>query len=658
MNAAPSVDKLPESIRAVIDAEPAVAVRLKKGMALRDILSSQEWAEDWARQSDPSLKTLFARLLLRFGSTAFEEEKGAEEALKDGLHTGAEWRAGLARLRKAGVLFAIRKTWGDRLYYVPTDMAAVWQRLILPANAEPLAAIDSASVVPRPAPYRPPLALMLLSAWAFIGRKGLPLTAKGALSKPAAEKLASVMRIASEELAPLGLVYPQHDQQPAASALAVDLGLVTGVLKRTDGAIAVDAAGVAAWTANSIGDADVILHRRILERYAASDPARHMAASAIAGCRPDAWYREREIARIGVRPFDVEVWLDLLAAFGWTERGIFGNEGVFRLTVPLDTIACAAAHDETEPFLVQPDGEIYVPPGVGLAERWALEELAEPVSADHVYVYRLTKAAAERAYENGWPLERARSFLERGSGMPVPGPVEDALRDWLRNLGKIRLEEAVLLRTDSAETASWLLEDAEIAGKLAERLGDRDFLVSRDALKGLEARLAKTGFKPSKISSAPAGAGGAEETAASQTTDRNEASAEPGWIYCGNVLSFYEPDRSAVSDSELFPGLEQVPAAWFRKPGAYHATTRQELIRRAIGWRTALQLGDDEAEPDLFVPHSIDTRADGWEVRGRWKASAARAGRGTESSETVSLPADQFGLVKIVLPQWDSPGLT
>ncbi|WP_123039945.1 helicase-associated domain-containing protein [Cohnella candidum] len=652
MNAAPSVDKLPESIGAVIGAEPAVAVRLKRGMVLRDILSSPEWAEDWARQSDPTLKRLFACLLLRFGSTAFEEEKGAVEALKDGLHTGAEWRAGLARLRRAGVLFAIRKTWGDRLYYVPTDMAAVWQRLLLPANAEPLAAIESADVVPRPAPYRPTLALKLLSAWAFIGRKGLPLTAKGAISKPAAEKLASVMKIASEELAPLGLVYPQHDQQPAASALAVDLGLVTGVLKRMDGAIAVDAAGAAAWTANPIAFADAVLHRRILERYAASDPARHMAASAIADCRPDAWYRELEIARIGVRPIDVEVWLDLLAAFGWAEWGTIGNEGVFRLTVPLDISVFAAAEDETEPFHVQPDGEIYVPPGVGLAERWALEELAEPVSADRVYVYRLTKSAAERAYENGWPLERVRSFLERGSGMPVPGPVEDALRDWLRNLGKIRLEEAVLLRTDSAETASWLLEDAEIAGKLAERLGDRDFLVSRDALKGLEARLAKTGFKPSKPPAAPA-----EGTAASETADRNEASTEPGWIYCGTVLSFYEPDRSVVSDSELFPGLEQVPAAWFRKPGAYHATTRQELIRRAIGWRTALQLGDDEAEPDLFVPHSIDTHADSWEVRGRWKAREDQAGRGADTYETVSLPADRFGLVKIVLPQWDSPSV-
>ncbi|MBW5444690.1 hypothetical protein GE107_01235 [Cohnella sp. CFH 77786] len=644
MNVRPSVERLPDSVRKLIATDKTVASRIAGGMELPDVLASPAWAAEWAERAELPLKRIFGGILLRYGAVPFEEEKGEAESLRDGGYTGAERRVALARLRRSGILFAVRKTWGDRLYYVPTDMVPVWQRLILPANAAPLDAADAAEVRVTPAPFRLPLALELLSAWASVRRTGIPLTAKGAMSKSAAAKLASAMRLTAEELAPLGLVYPAHEQQPATAALAVDLGLCVGALRKRGSEIVADESGMTPWLEKTPAEAEAEIHRLVLERYVSADPERHLSASAVAACREGFWHKERDIAGIGVDPAAAEAWLRMLIAFGWAERGTFRGEGVFRLLVSLEEDPDKTGYGDAEPFLVQPDGEIYVPPGVGLGARWQLEEISERVSADRMFVYRLTKSASERAFAAGWRQEDVVRFLESGGDAPLPEPVSGALSDWFGRLGKTRMTEETLLRTDSAETACRLLEDPETASCLIERLGDRDFIVDRAKVPALEARLAKIGspaISP-KPKSVP------QESPAAGRDGLNEA----GWIPCSRVLSFYEPDRTVASADELFPGVGEVPSAWLRKPGLYHASTRQEIIRRAIGWRAALQIGDETGQA-VFVPHALHERGDGWEVSGRWRPAGEAAGFAADPSGPVTLPADRLGALRIVLPEWE-----
>lgn len=637
MNARDSAAKLPEAVRRLIAAHPAAARRLLGGYSLEDTLSSPEWAADWAAGAETPLKRTLGMVLLRYGASAFEEGTGEAEALRDGLATGAEWRVALAGLRRSGVLFAVRKTWGERLFYVPEDMVPVWQRLLLPTKAQPLSDSEAAEVRVKASPFRLPLPLELLAAWSTMLEAVLSRTSKGAISKPSAARLAASMRLTPEELSPLELVYPNRDQLPATVALAVDLGLRTGVLRLRDKEVAVSPAGAASWMTLSVAEANAALHEMVVRLYASSDAGRHLAASAIASCGTGGWFRAEQIADIGVAPQAADMWLDVLVSFGWAARGTAGSEDVFRLTAELELHQDKEiAEEAAESIIVQHDGEIYVPPGVGLSDRWTLEHIAERVSADNAFVYRLTKRSCANAFKAGYGEKEIAEFLADRSGMVVPPPVTDALRDWFRNLGKATIAEVALLRTDSEETAKALREDAEISQWLLEQVGSRDFIVDRPKLRLLAARLEKIGYGAVSRTS---------ELTEDVPSERTYADGEPGFIYSGQVPSYFEPDRSHFSPGELFPGYADIPQAWLRQPGIYHASTRRDLIRRAIDWRTELRIGPGDGSG--FVPLTIQESGERWEVKGRWK-SEKRDGVGG----LVTLSSEEVDAVMIVLPDW------
>jgi hypothetical protein len=579
MNARECAAGLPDSVRRAIESDPAVRRRREGGMELEQILSSSEWAAEWASRADRLLKEALRRIMLRYGASAFEEEKSEEEAIRDGRWTGAEWRVALAGLRLAGVLFAVRKPWGDRLYYVPADMAAIWQRLLLPTGAEPLNLQETGEVAAGAYPFRLPLSLELLSVWADIRRTAVALTAKGAVSKPSAAKIGSAMRLTAEEVEAFGLAHAHRDQLPASVALALDLGLRTGVLSRREREISVSFARADVWMNRSVQAADAELHRLAMCAYAAHDPGRLMAASAVSGCRAFSWYRDRDIVRIGIAPGAWEAWLHLLVAFGWAERGIYRGEAVFRLLTELSdertrTSGPYAAATE-ERVAVMPDGEIYVPPGVGMQVRWRLESVCERVTADRLFVYRLSAPSIRRACAGGWREPELREYLEEVSGSELPGPVREALRDWYRTNGQDRIAESPEPEEDSLPPA-------------------QDFSGS-------------------------------------------------GWICAAAAPPLDRQDEEPVSAAGLFPGLTDIPPIWLRKPGSYHATTRRELVRRALGWRTALQVGEEEGR--LFVPEALETAGGGkWRVRGRWRNAADGEG------EPDALPAERCSPLMIVLP--------
>ena len=56
-----------------------------------------------------------------------------EEQLLEAVPPGAagvNYRLGLLRLLQSGLVFAVRKGWGEKLYFIPTDTFMPWYRII------------------------------------------------------------------------------------------------------------------------------------------------------------------------------------------------------------------------------------------------------------------------------------------------------------------------------------------------------------------------------------------------------------------------------------------------------------------------------------------------------------------------------------------------
>jgi len=665
-----SVAALPDNIRRLVSSHPSVSARLREGEPLHKVLSSPAWAASWAAQADDLALLALKGLLLRYGANAFEAEKGEAEAVAKRDMTGAEWRAAAAFLRRCGVIFAVRKTWGQRLYYIPSDMVPVWQRILMPVRARPLPPESWGEVRRAWDPSRLAFPLEMLCVWSRIRQKPVSLTAKGAIAKPAAARLAQEVRLQPEELAPLGLVYPQREWVTPGVALALDLGLATGVLRMEGKEICASPDGLSPWMGESMTAVNAAFYRLVMERYASADPGLHLAASAVTALETDAWYEDEALAACGIRREAAQNWLRLLAAFGWAERGEWRGRGVFRLMPDLaglaesegrfgpsgsgpgeDGLCGIRPEPEDERCIIQPDGEIWVPPQVSLAERWFLEDIAERVTADRMFVYRLTRPSCAGAFARGRSEAEVRKKLEQCAGAPLPEPVSEAIAGWFRSFGRVRLvENAVLLRAENEETARRLLEDEDLASCLAERIGERDFLVKGAKLGALKKRLAYLGYE-----AAVTRAGGAAASADAGTEDTSAKPGEAAWIWSADrQLSILRPDDETDSREALFPGISRIPSAWLTRPCDYHPATRRKLMGLAIAWKAAVRVGKG-GDGALFVPQSIVTRGERWEAKGYWRKEnpAETPDSPGVPAEPAALAAEDAAPLQIVLPALD-----
>jgi len=110
--------------------------------------------------------------------------------------------------------------------------------------------------------------------------------------------------------------------------------------------------------------------------------------------------------------------------------------------------APAPVEPAPEPVSVQGTFEVICPPGASLYARFQLGRIAERVSDDAAAVFRLTRPSIVRAGESGIGVEEALRFLEEHGRAPVPQAVAAYMREWAGHVGRLRLEEAALLRAD------------------------------------------------------------------------------------------------------------------------------------------------------------------------------------------------------------------
>ncbi|MBB6671144.1 helicase-associated domain-containing protein [Cohnella nanjingensis] len=655
MNTEEIAERMPPGLREWLGENASLAERIGNGRPWAAVLGAPDRAAEWAAGCEPPARETMMLIVRRFAGLPFEEDKLLQAAAEEGRWTGAETRVAMQRLRADGILFAVRKAWGDRLFYLPSDMVGVWQRLLLPTHSEPVAPEREADIAARSSDYRLPLSLELLHAWSAVRRYGLPLTAKGAPHKAAIAKIAAAIRLEGAALAALGFAAVGGDPTPPQMALALDLGLHAGVLERGKAEIRVKPDGAARWLEGTAAAIEAKLASIVTLRYAGQDPALHYAATAVGMVVPGVWYREADVA--AAKPGSpasqaIGTWLEVLAAFAWVDRGTLDGREVFRWMIDPDPERAARAAplpDGLERYEVLPDLEIVVPPEVPPGARWALEEIAERASSDVVSLYRLSRSACERASRQGHTPASVAALLEAGSGAPLPEAASAALDDWFRRLGRVEIAETALLRVDEPGLADQIGADAEAAALLAERIGDRYFVVREGARKALEARLAALGYPPSPPRSGPADPGGddAAETAA----------VDAGWAYRRQILSFYELDPTPpASPDELFPGLNDVPATWLRQPRAYHASTIRELVERALHWGTALRVrrktGEEGPEWITFVPQAVSGSSEGWQVSGLVRGAADRdASDRPPAASRATLAADGIGELMIVLPE-------
>lgn len=630
------VGELPEGALAWLREGPWTAGRLAQGRSLAEVLADPSRAAEWAESAPPLARDTLALIVKRFGPAPFPEEKLATEGGRPPFGwTGAELRLAIQLLRRDGIVFAMDRPWGDRLLLVPSDMCAAWRRLLLPLRARPLpeeAWMDGCDAAAAPLSHE------LIAAWSAIRRSGLPLTAKGALRKQDAAKLASAMRLAPKDIPPLAMP-PAWEALPASAVLALRLGSAMGMLRRRGRAISAEPNEAAkAWLALPASEAEL----RLLEQAAdcllsaaAPESGAWLAAESLRDLAPMRWYSAAEIAKAlptKEAAGAAEAWIRFLRAAGWMETGSGAEGAALRWIIEPNPGGLTASADGYDRYELMPDLEAILPPEVPPGARWELELLASRLSEDVVAVYRLDAAACRRAFAGGTSLEQARSALERGSGAPLPGAVDIALRDWFH--------------AASASSAGQPAPLTEAAAPPSGALPQEKGVKQPDAGDEVRHEESRDGRYEERHDDRYRGAAVDDIFGCAASADRTGAPEQArAW-----------DARPPMLSRKLYPGAEGVPPGWLRQPAAYHTSTRKEITERAVGWRSGLRLSKDGAWMDFAPERVVPAERGGWRVWGRPYVREAGSGKPVLAENPIALEAAEIGQIMIWLPDAERGG--
>lgn len=256
--------------------------------------------------------------------------------------------------------------------------------------------------------------------------------------------------------------------------------------------------------------------------------------------------------------------------------------------------------------IVQPTGEILVPPAVPLDERWEIDRLASRVKSDRVSIYRLDQAAVKAGVRQKLDAAQHMEALTTLTRHPLPDNVRVNLSDWYRALGRHRVLEATLIHSQTPEDSRDL--ETLLGADALERLSPTDVIIPAGRVKEILRRLDKAGapmlpdiFRPSEGADDPKKTNDAarplrpewairlpgHDAARSPDTDEFQAIMEQAMFGSRPVhLTYHVPGESRPRSEVVIP--ISVEPQWVQ---AYVLSQRRYVL---VEWKQILDIEETE----------------------------------------------------------------
>lgn len=641
-------DQLPETWKREWMRLPAYRRAMEAGMTLPQAMCDRRVARGLYEDMPARERAVLAHIVIDKGPAEF-----AERDLSPAGLGAAEARVGLLGLRRKGVVLAMRKMWGDRVYRVARDAYSVWREIVMPGLAPGGAPFVCPSDAFSAADGEPlhedggGIAENVFRLLAFIRQVGMPLSKSGVIPKRSLLQLdsrlttdgAAVGEGRSLRCVPAGC--------PPRAAHALETALKLGLIRLDSDGVRLSEERVREWVERS----RLAAATRLMDLWESGRPKAPVwtvhVADYIASLPPGTWYRLAPIVEtvsvyLPCQPGEtvpqraeaaVAGCLLPLAALGML-RAVRTPEGDVRFQ-PVDL------GEEVHECYVQDDFELIVPPAASFGLRWRLESIAESFGSDGTIRYRITPHSIRRACEAGMTAPDVCATLAACAADGVPPHVAETIHEWADRLGRVTVEDVRLLRCRDAQTAEDIAAHPALSAWIVQRLGDRDFWIRRDRNGELRRLLEQAGLPPVWLASeekpagrsdpnrgngdhvgepapVPAGARGGDRRRAANPEPKI-AHGGKGAVRSAEPTAGADAAKASVWDAtipdvrELYPDLDKIPAIWLARPRSYHDSTRKDMIRKAIEWQARLKLRKEGKEISI-APVRLVEGENGWTV--------------------------------------------
>lgn len=376
---------------------PVWRLARQKGWTWEAAAVNEEMIQEAAHLLSPCAAGVLKEMLRLFAAAPVEGEQLVKEVRKRTDLSGAECQLGLAELEAAGILFSVRKAWGERLYFLPLESFSSWQRAIFPFHAEQISLQQKEDLMNgHIRPYCRPFGRQLLAALVTLGRSGLKLTASGTLPKKTVSKLLQSIDFDERWLGAFHLKWSYPESYPLTVAFILEASLAAGLLEQDEGTMKWNKDRLSRWLMLEEAEREQQLMSWLLALLLpASGESAHLAA-VLTDLEAGKWYAEQHMnfmlhsANVLVsdgeeRADDLALqrWYGLWHSLGWLEVADCFSTDHKQLFFRWKTAAPLGAeivdiNQNTSPYaVIQPNGEIMVEPQCPFWIRWELELLAQ-----------------------------------------------------------------------------------------------------------------------------------------------------------------------------------------------------------------------------------------------------------------------------------------
>ncbi|WP_106768197.1 helicase-associated domain-containing protein [Paenibacillus faecalis] len=610
-------------------------------------------------------QSVLKQIWTAFSGQAFDEEKLLSMDIPP--LSGAEVLAAFLDLRQNGWIRAVKKAWGERLYFIPSDkLLDVQSAFFIPSSAQ-----EKVSALSMVVEAKPGLALELFNTLVYVAKNsGLPLTAKGTVHKKHIQKLNEQEGLSAADITAIGLQYAHSDVYPPKVAVLLDLLLSLGLLSKESHAFVLRENILREWLGLSRERMNHLLFQSIMERYGQANPEhqhfRQMLCHSAFG--ENIWYDvDRlldEMTAAGILKHEhrseqnvkAEGWLRFLAAAGWVDVGTGQDEHLlFRWKIPAERLM-QGAHDDTPApasayLFIQPDYEVMVPPDTPFSVRWSLALCSERVLDDHMSVYRLTKGAVALASDLGMNPDQVIEFITDQAISGMPDNVAAALTQWGREVGRTSFAELTVLQCETAEEGDQIASHPKLT-EWIHRLGPLHFAIKPQHMTEIRKILTVAGLPPKRVvgdfEQIAGGHERVEEQHDKETGDKTclykgnyDHFKFSGLVYSGRNEHYFEPDLEIPDKQNLFPGLAKVPVMWTRDWRSYHGTTTKQIMEQALEWQVKVELGLNHKKVE-FIPKRL--------FRNPWRISGFLYPPDSDRSEQIELKEGDWQEIRMIVP--------
>ncbi|SFL48104.1 Helicase conserved C-terminal domain-containing protein [Paenibacillus sp. 1_12] len=568
MNHAYFLSRMEQGFIQKLESERIYAPWIQQGKQLVYIWNHNEIMKSIYAQLSGRERRLLLLLITHIGCEPFDWPK--LEKHTQSLISGAEARVGLMLLVKKGLLFALRKSWGEQLYVMAHDGLAMWQQIVWSQEYEKLfwngetQAVNEKGTVPAAEQERRQreivltnqggtgLAHIIFQSLVYMSQNEMKLTKSGALTKRALHKWKEGLPLNDDTFQACGIKYAYMDVYSESIAVVLDFMIRLEIVLEKSEELVLQVEEIRHWLTLSEAEQNKRLYQLWKQlMFPAESWLQHIAL--LLERQPNEvwistddmlrWLRNCEVisensflhAEKLVEKLEAE-WIHPLLAFGWLEKGRYSSqEQAHFYRWSQHPLASVAINDDSEGYLyIQPDFEVLVPPDVGFAVRWELSAMADHRHTDSMSLYQITKKSLQRGIETGRRIEQILAFLKQHSVDGIPEHVQFTIEQWAREFG--------------------------YKAEMFDKQRDKSIIMETTGV------------------------------VVSEMKEEQQMAIRKGFLDSRHLFIHLEMERQLPALEELYPELRAVPTAWLKDYRTYHLSTRREIIEKAMEWKTTLQI--------------------------------------------------------------------